>query len=91
MTSVLGIDLGTSYTGAAIGRDGRVEMVSLGDRSLVTPAVVFARTDGGLVTGDTAARRALDQPGRSARDFKRQLGGSTRSARPTVSHQGGSS
>jgi actin-like ATPase involved in cell morphogenesis len=74
---VLGIDLGTTYTGVALGRDGRVEMVGLGDRSLVVPAVVFAHEGGPLVTGDAAARRALDQPGRSARQFKRRLGDPT--------------
>ena len=77
MSYVLGVDLGTTYTGVALGRDGHVEMVSLGDRSLVAPAVVFARADGELVTGDAAVRRALEEPGRSAREFKRQLGDHT--------------
>ncbi len=74
---VLGVDLGTTYTGVAVGRGEHVEMVALGDRNLVVPAIVFAGPDGSLVTGDAAVRRALDQPGRSAREFKRRLGDPT--------------
>ena len=77
MSYVLGVDLGTTYTGVAVGRDGHVGMLGLGDRSLVVPAVVFAREGGPLVTGDAAVRRALEQPGRSAQQFKRRLGDPT--------------
>jgi actin-like ATPase involved in cell morphogenesis len=74
---VLGIDVGTTYTGAAIARDGRVEVVSIGHHSSVVPSVVFLREDGELLIGEAANRRALQQPDRVAREFKRRMGDPT--------------
>ncbi|MBC3190530.1 Hsp70 family protein [Pseudonocardia sp. C8] len=70
----LGVDLGTTFTAAAIARDGRVEMVTLGDRSAVVPSVVLLRADGSVLTGDAADRRAAAEPDRVAREVKRRLG-----------------
>jgi len=70
----LGVDLGTTFTAAALVRDGRVELVSLGDRTLEIPSVAFAREDGVLLVGDAALRRGPTQPSRFAREFKRRLG-----------------
>ena len=42
----LGVDLGTTFTAAAVERDGHVEMVTLGDRSAAVPSVVLVRDDG---------------------------------------------
>ena len=71
---MLGIDLGTTYTSAAIVADGRAEVVQFGLRSSVVPTVVFLTEDGQLVTGETANRRAVTAPGRVAREFKRRVG-----------------
>jgi YVTN family beta-propeller protein len=74
----LGVDLGTTFVAAAVARDdGRIEMVSLGDRSVVMPSVVYVRDDGVLITGDTAARRAVSNPDRVASEVKRRLGDPT--------------
>ncbi|MEY2588610.1 MAG: hypothetical protein QOJ67_594 [Acidimicrobiaceae bacterium] len=73
----LGIDLGTTYTGAGVHRDGRVEIASLGDRAPTIPSVVFLREDGVVLTGDAANRRAVTEPNRVAREFKRRLGDPT--------------
>lgn len=73
----LGIDLGTTFTAAALERAGQVEMLTLGDRAVIAPAVVFVRSDGTLVTGDAAVRRAVGEPHRVAREFKRRLGDPT--------------
>ena len=54
----LGVDLGTTFVADALATDSRVEMFTLGDRTVVTPAVVYLREDGTLVSGDAAARRA---------------------------------
>jgi molecular chaperone DnaK (HSP70) len=70
----LGLDLGATYVAAAVSHGGRVEMFALGDRTVVTPAVVFAREDGSILTGEAANRRALNSPERIARGFKRRLG-----------------
>jgi YVTN family beta-propeller protein len=73
----LGVDLGTTFVAAALATDTGVEMFTLGDRSVVTPAVVYLREDGALVSGDAAARRAVSSPDRIGREFKRRLGDPT--------------
>lgn len=73
----LGIDLGTTFTAAAVGLANRIEMLALGDRAVVAPAIVFVSEDGVVTTGDAAARRAVREPSRAARDFKRRLGDPT--------------
>ncbi|MBV9315377.1 MAG: Hsp70 family protein, partial [Pseudonocardia sp.] len=73
----LGVDLGTTFVAAALWRNVRAEMFTLGDRSVVSPAVVYVREDGVLMTGDAAARRSADSPERVVREFKRRLGDPT--------------
>ncbi|HWN26257.1 MAG TPA: Hsp70 family protein [Actinomycetospora sp.] len=73
----LGVDLGTTFTAAAVVRDGHVEMASLGDRSTAMPSVVLMRADGGVLVGDAAVRRAAGEPDRVAREVKRRLGDPT--------------
>src|SRR5688572_26806426 len=73
----LAIDLGTSFIAAAVADDRGLEMFGLGDGSLVAPAAVFVRDDRGVVTGDAAARRAISNPDRVAREIKRNLGNPT--------------
>src|SRR5215207_10204186 len=77
MTYALGIDLGTTYTAAAIWRAGSVEIVGLGTHSHVIPSVAHLRDDGQLVTGEAAVRRTVTEPGRTGREFKRRLGDPT--------------
>ena len=48
----LGIDLGTTYTAAAIGRDGHVEVCTLGSASTVIPTVVLLRDNGEVLVGE---------------------------------------
>ncbi len=74
MTYCLGVDLGTSYTAAAICRDGNLEMVSLGNRSMEIPSVVFLDVAGDLIVGESAERRGPSDPSRLAREYKRRLG-----------------
>src|SRR5689334_24903823 len=73
----LGVDLGTTFVAAAVAHGPRVEMFTLGDRTVVTPAVVYAREDGTVVTGEAANRRAVSNPDRVGREFKRRLGDPT--------------
>ncbi|MCE3553841.1 Hsp70 family protein, partial [Pseudonocardia sp. RS11V-5] len=77
MSYSLGVDLGTTFVAAAVANASRVEMFTLGDRSVVTPAVVYLREDGTVVTGDAAGRRAVSNPDRVGREFKRRLGDPT--------------
>jgi molecular chaperone DnaK len=77
MSYWLGIDIGTTYTAAAIVENGQASIVPLGDRAPVVPTVVFLREDDEILTGDTANRRAATEPGRVARQFKRRVGDTT--------------
>jgi molecular chaperone DnaK len=73
----LGVDLGTTYTAAAVIRDGRAEVATLGTRSLEIPSVVLLRDDGELLFGEAAERRSQTEPHRFAREFKRRMGDPT--------------
>jgi actin-like ATPase involved in cell morphogenesis len=72
----LGIDLGTTFTAAAVHRDGRTEIASLGNRAPSVPSLVFLREDQVILTGEAAERRGLSEPQRLAREFKRRVGDS---------------
>jgi actin-like ATPase involved in cell morphogenesis len=73
----LGIDVGTTFTGAALAHETHLEMLPLGDTALVAPSVVFAARDGRLLTGEAAVRLAEAEPGRAVHEFKRRLGDPT--------------
>jgi actin-like ATPase involved in cell morphogenesis len=73
----VGIDLGTTFTAAAVHRDGRSSIFSLGSQAASIPSVVLLREDGTELTGEAAVRRALTEPERVAREFKRRLGDTT--------------
>lgn len=73
----LGIDVGTTYTAAAVAREGRTEIFSLGDQAAAIPTVVFLGEGGDMVIGEGAARRAISDPDRVARAFKRRIGDQT--------------
>ena len=73
----LGIDLGTTFTAAATNSDGRIEIITLGNRSAVMPSSVYLREDDELLIGEAASRRAIEQPRRHAREFKRRVGDET--------------
>ncbi|MBW0125635.1 Hsp70 family protein, partial [Pseudonocardia oceani] len=81
MTYLLGIDLGTTRTSAAVGhpgaRPGEIEIVNLGDRSSSVPSVFYAGADGSVLVGEAAERRALTDPARVVREFKRRIGDPT--------------
>ena len=70
----LGIDLGTTYSAAAILRGKRVEPVGLGTVAAQIPSVVVHRENDEVLTGEAAERRAVSEPTRAAREFKRRLG-----------------
>ena len=74
---MLGIDIGTTYTGAAIVKRSHASVFPLGNRSSVIPTVVLLDEQGVAVTGEAASRRAMSAPDRVAREFKRRLGDTT--------------
>ena len=79
MSYQLGIDLGTTYTAAAISRVGErssagVDVVTLGSRSATVASVMYLADDGSVLVGEAAERRALTDPDRVVREFKRRVG-----------------
>ena len=77
MAYSLGIDLGTTYSAAATARGDRLEIFQLGERAATIPSMVLLRADGEVLTGEAAERRALAEPTRTGREFKRRLGDPT--------------
>jgi molecular chaperone DnaK len=71
----LGIDLGTSFTRAAIGSSGRSRMLPLGGGSILLPSVVRVQHDGTLIACEPEGGN--DDPFRTGRNFKHRLGEST--------------
>jgi glycine betaine/choline ABC-type transport system substrate-binding protein/actin-like ATPase involved in cell morphogenesis len=73
----LGIDLGTTFTAAAVGRGGRVEPVPLGaGHGTAVPTVVHLAGDE-MHVGVEAVRRSATDPGLVVREFKRRVGDPT--------------
>jgi molecular chaperone DnaK len=73
----LGIDLGTTYSAAAVAELDNVQIFQLGTSMASVPSVVLLRKDGTVLTGEAAQRRSLFESGRTAREFKRRLGDPT--------------
>ncbi len=74
MTYHLGVDLGTTYTAAAVRRNGQIDMATLGVRAHAMPSVVVILDDGTILVGEAAERRARTDPNHVAREFQRRLG-----------------
>ncbi len=74
MAYALGIDIGTTFSAAAVAlEDGTVELLHIGGRTASIPSVLLVRDDEVLV-GDAAESAASGEPTRVAREFKRRLG-----------------
>jgi molecular chaperone DnaK len=73
----LGVDLGTTYTAAAILQGDEPQIVPLGDHEAFVPSVIVLQRDADLLVGEPAERRSVMSPGSTAREFKRRLGDST--------------
>ncbi|MBI4205235.1 MAG: molecular chaperone DnaK [Betaproteobacteria bacterium] len=76
--AIIGIDLGTSNSAAAVLRGGRpviipsAEGVSLGGKAF--PSYVAVTADGQVLVGEPARRQATANPEGTATAFKRQMG-----------------
>ncbi len=76
MPYALGVDIGTTYTAAAVRRDGTASIVWLGAHDAVIPTAVYIDAEGEVLVGEPAARRGLSEPDRLAARFKRRMGDS---------------
>ncbi len=73
----LGVDLGTTWTGAALcSPGGEAEALGLGEAGPAMPSVVAFDGDS-VLAGDAAERRVLAEPTSGAREPKRRLGDTT--------------
>ncbi len=70
----LGVDLGATFTAAAVTDGSEPMVIGLGNRGLQIPSVLFLKPDGEFLVGEAAERRGLTEPDRLARDFKRRFG-----------------
>ena len=83
MSYQLGIDLGTTFTAAAVCRPAVGAVRSQPSRSrwapaaATVPSVLYLGADGSIVVGEAAERRALTEPDRVVREFKRRIGDDT--------------
>jgi actin-like ATPase involved in cell morphogenesis len=74
MSYRLGIDLGTTFTAAAVARDGKHTVAELMPGRFEIPSTVCLGPDGRLLIGDEAERMGEQRPTALAREFKRRLG-----------------
>lgn len=79
MTYVLAVDVGTSFTAAAVVRFNQgvppvPECLPLGLRGTAVPSVVYYPEQGPVLVGEAAERRGLATPERIVREFKRRIG-----------------
>ncbi|MGH3781791.1 MAG: Hsp70 family protein [Pseudonocardiaceae bacterium] len=79
MSYWLGVDVGSTFTAAAIcrveaGHRALPEVVPLGTRSTAVSSVVYLGGDGEVIVGEAAERRAVTHPDRVVREFKRRIG-----------------
>ncbi len=78
MSYVLGVDLGTTFTAAAIADAGDVVRPMQFDGSNTSlPSVVFRDQGGEMMVGADAVAGARREPGRAAVEFKRRFGDPT--------------
>lgn len=78
MAKIIGIDLGTSNTAAAIREGGKITMIpsaegsSLGGKAF--PSYVAFDKEGNLLVGEPARRQAIANPENTITAFKRKMG-----------------
>ena len=71
---VLGIDLGTTNSLAALFTDGEPKLIANSVGEYLTPSVVGVLDDGQVVIGDAARELRVTQPDRCVSYFKRMMG-----------------
>ena len=74
MATIIGIDLGTSTTEAAIFKDGKPVMILNFDGEAVTPSVVGLDEAGSLIVGGRAKAQLVMAPERTVMEVKRKMG-----------------
>ncbi|MFZ5442994.1 MAG: Hsp70 family protein [Myxococcota bacterium] len=74
MSTIIGIDLGTTYSLVSVLRDGVPVVLPNALGEVLTPSAVSVRPDGELLVGAPARARAVTAPEATALAFKRDMG-----------------
>lgn len=74
MDTIIGIDLGTSTTEAAVYQEGKPVIMLNFDEKEVTPSVVGLDDTGNVIVGERAEAQLLLAPERTVREVKRLIG-----------------
>ena len=72
--AIIGIDLGTTNSLAAVWRNGRSELIPNAAGEYLTPSVVSIDEDGTVLVGQAARERLISHPEHTAAYFKRSMG-----------------
>ena len=74
MTRMIGIDLGTTNSCAAVYEGGEATIIPNAEGKRTTPSVVAFTKDGKRLVGDAAKRQAVTNPGGTVSSVKREMG-----------------
>src|SRR5437868_6894956 len=71
---IVGIDLGTTNSLVGVWQDSAVVLIPNALGNVLTPSVVSADEDGGIIVGEAARDRLVSHPQSTAAAFKRYMG-----------------
>mmetsp|Transcript_8759 Transcript_8759/g.11624 ORF Transcript_8759/g.11624 Transcript_8759/m.11624 type:complete len:661 (+) Transcript_8759:85-2067(+) len=74
MGTVIGIDLGTTYSCVGVFKNGRVEIIANDQGNRITPSYVAFMDNGDRLVGDAAKNQATINPEKTIFDVKRLIG-----------------
>jgi len=74
MGTVIGIDLGTTYSCVGVFKHGKVEIIANDQGNRITPSYVAWTTEGERLIGDSAKNQATINPENTVFDVKRLIG-----------------